>query len=138
MDRVQLELSLNPAWVWGAAGKDPGAPGDCSGKITAIVLSCGITVCRIDAKSMAAGKCGWNFPLIALQDGKILTLIFFTFKPERPNGHVCIVTYPPISGLIKVAHASKKYGFIEVVIAESSDDPLYPYITTIRQMYAGT
>jgi hypothetical protein len=37
--RVELELRLNPQYVWGAAGLDPGAPGDCSGKLYAIFFS---------------------------------------------------------------------------------------------------
>lgn len=38
-DRVAVEKILNPKYVWGAAGLDPGSPGDCSGKLYAIFFS---------------------------------------------------------------------------------------------------
>ena len=37
--RIQAELRYNPAYIWGAAGLAPGAPGDCSGKLYAILFS---------------------------------------------------------------------------------------------------
>ena len=39
LGRVSLELEMNPAYVWGASKLEPGAVGDCSGKIYAIFRS---------------------------------------------------------------------------------------------------
>lgn len=39
LTRVNLELKLNAVYVWGGAGLEPGAPGDCTGKYYAILSS---------------------------------------------------------------------------------------------------
>jgi hypothetical protein len=39
LTRIDIELKLNAVYVWGAAGLEPGAPGDCTGKAYAIFSS---------------------------------------------------------------------------------------------------
>jgi hypothetical protein len=124
-ERLQLELDLNPAYIWGAAGLLPGAPGDCSGKIYAILASCGISVERLTAAMIAAGDDGWGFPKAAFDEIRPLALYFMTMTPNRPRGHMGIVIYilPSVAGeppVIMLAHASTTAGFIAVPVKPES------------------
>lgn len=120
-ERVQLELDMNPAYVWGASGLSPGAPGDCSGKIYAIFASCdvrdrdGKPVKRSTSLRMAQGKDGWNFPYVGYDDMNELAIYFMTMKPERPDGHVGLIfrRYKPDDKhtTYELAHASSSLGF---------------------------
>ena len=39
LSRIKWELAINPAYAWGGSGLEPGAVGDCSGKLRAIFAS---------------------------------------------------------------------------------------------------
>jgi cell wall-associated NlpC family hydrolase len=108
--RLELELQLNPAYAWGAAGLEPGAVGDCSGKLFAICFSCGVPLQRTTAARMAEGQDGWDFPIVSIERVKALALVHMTTQEHRPLGHVGMLTDSD-----HVAHASSK-GFVETEI----------------------
>jgi hypothetical protein len=107
---------LNPAYVWGAASLLPGAPGDCSGKIYAILASCGVPVQRITSRMIASGFDGWNFPKAAYTDIKRLALYFMTLTSDRPEGHMGMISAVLLpegkSRQYVLAHESTSAGFI--------------------------
>lgn len=131
--RIELELRLNPAYVWGAADLKPGVPGDCSGKLYAIFKSCGVDVKRTQSIKMAAGLSGWGFEYVDYFEAKSLALVFMTTIPGRPQGHVGVLIDNVFLGITRMAHASSKWGFIAVTVEPDEDNYYYPKIDWLRQ-----
>jgi len=133
IDRLQLELNLNPVYIWGAAGLAPGAPGDCSGKLYAILASCGFPVQRVPVSYIARRQAGWCFPFIAYAEGKSLALVIMTTQAHRKHGHIGMLRTDVQWGKIaKMAHASSRLGFTQVVLAPGQ--PMYKYVDFLMQV----
>lgn len=138
--RIEIELNLNPAYVWGAAGLEPGDPGDCSGKLYAILASCGVPVQRVPARMMAAGLGGWRFPRVSFRQGSELSIVIMTTQPHKPSrkyGHVGITTDDvyEVNGIpvTRMAHASSHWGFIEVTIKREPSNFLGMSVDYLRK-----
>jgi len=135
LTRTQLELHLNPAYVFGAAGIDPGVPGDCSGKVRAILMAAGIKLERMRASDISQAKDGWRFPVVMYSAARPGAVVVMTLQKHRPNGHVGMLVESVQDGKTRMAHASSTWGFIAVVIdANKPKNYWYPKITRIRQV----
>lgn len=108
-------------------------PGDCSGKLAAIFLSCGVAVHRTTARVMAMGKEGWNFPVTQLNDMQMLALSFFTLTSARENGHVSIIHAVLADGTFVMAHASVSMGFSTAIIDPNKNNYWARNWSTARQ-----
>jgi hypothetical protein len=127
-----LELKLNPAYMMvNKISLDPGAPGDCSGKIWAIFASCGLPVLRITAYDMHRNLGNWRFPDVVEEDAKRYALVWFTFTKDRPYGHIGLLTFTKKDGW-KMAHASQRLGFIEVPINFVATDYFFGHHTAVK------
>jgi hypothetical protein len=134
-ERLKLEAKLNAAYVWGAAKLKVGAPGDCSGKLSAVCQSCGVRVRRMRARDMGEGLDGWNFPEVTFEQAKALAIVIMTLQKKRPNGHVGMLAKDVYGGRITLmAHASSRWGFMLVNVEKSKKNYFYSRITKIRQM----
>lgn len=128
-----MELNLNPAYLWGGDSLKPGAPGDCTGKLYAILASCGFPVQRIPATMIYNQKGGWRFPIVIYAEGKMLAIVIMTAKKNRPHGHAGILmTDVQFGKLAKMAHASSSAGFIQVILKPGSY--WYPKIDRLLQV----
>jgi len=59
---------------------------------------------------MAAGRGGWKGVDVEPEDIDELTLVFFTFKKERPNGHTGTFILNGKTSKLDLLHASSFYG----------------------------
>jgi hypothetical protein len=89
---VEMLLAIAPPYVWGGSFGLLG--GDCSGNTYWVFHMAGIPVLRMRALEMWLG--GWPGKKIIMKDGawakaQFPNIVFFTFKKERPAGHVAIV-----------------------------------------------
>jgi hypothetical protein len=83
---------------------------------------------------MYEGRGGWGFPEKTFPDAHKLSIIIMTTTSERVNGHVGILTEDVQYGKIcRMAHASSKWGFIEITVEATKENWVYPKITKIRE-----
>ena len=83
---------------------------------------------------MADGKAGWSFPERKFEEARAIALVNMTSLPDRPKGHVGILTKDTVFGKIaRMAHASSTYGFIEVTVEKAKDNWFYQKINIIRR-----
>lgn len=77
-------------YVWGGTDLAKGA--DCSGAIFRACRRCGVPVVRTTAyRMMNHNANGWEGPIVGIEDAYPgATLIGFTLKPERPQGHTAL------------------------------------------------
>jgi hypothetical protein len=118
MRQLEFAIIKNPEYMWGGVSLDEGA--DCSGILFAIAKNSGLPVLRTTAYQMARGRDGWKSIVMDLEyreteDGEAEDtygeggdLIWWTFSPDRPDGHVGVRYDKRV-----FAHASSKYGFIK-------------------------
>lgn len=79
---------------------------DCSGTVYLAAKWAGILgVQRTTSANMAKGLNGWQSKEVPIAEALSPDLMFWTFKPDRVDGHVGVVIAPG------VAHASEKRGF---------------------------
>lgn len=108
----ELELATlihsQPRYVWGGIDEETGV--DCSGYLFLAARRAGMPVRRTTSVRMAEGEAGWSGVAIVRGDHRHLDLIFWTFKPHRPNGHTGVVWRDPN----RVTHASLSKGHVVV------------------------
>lgn len=91
-------------------------------------------VSRVTASDMWAGKSGWNFSPVEFEQAHASAIVHMTATENRPNGHVGILTKDVQYGKIgRMAHASSKWGFIEVTVEDKAENWFKPKITLIRE-----
>lgn len=82
----------SPPYIWGGVGEKGG---DCSGQMYWIVHKSGLPYLRTTALQMWNGA--WPGRVIkSWKNSRFPNLIYFTFSPKRPSGHV---------GIVRVNHA---------------------------------
>lgn len=114
---IKWEVRLNPKYVWGGSSLEVGSGKDCSGFLFAIFKRCGFLVVRTTSLMMSRGVGGWNFKPVEFKNAYALSIVWWEFKPSRPNGHVGILTEDVYNDeLSMVAHASSKRGIVEQII----------------------
>jgi hypothetical protein len=121
---TDMLVELAPPYVWGGFWGLLG--GDCSGQMRWIFKMAGIVYPRLTALSMWNG--GWpgrryKSSLATLSQAEFPNVIFFTYKPNRPAGHVGIVR--------KVWKTAK--GAWRVLFAEASSSAKYFKETLIKE-----
>jgi cell wall-associated NlpC family hydrolase len=146
-DRTTLELKFGAKYDWGentlkkqfpdswqAERLKPGAMGDCSGKMQAIYYWAGLFVRRCTAADMAEGKYGWKGKLVSFSSAKKGSLIFFTFKSTRVNGHVGELIEDTQDIKNKMAHASQSHNRFMLSPVNRGDEGFYSHIQCIREL----
>lgn len=118
MRQLEFAIIKNPEYKWGGASLNEGA--DCSGILFTIAKNSGLPVLRTTARQMARARDGWRSIVMDVnyqdtEDGEAedtygegADLIWWTFSPDRPDGHVGVRWDKRV-----FAHASSKYGFIK-------------------------
>jgi cell wall-associated NlpC family hydrolase len=113
-------------YVWGADKPYEGSA-DCSGLITGLWRRAAVPgIYRTTALEMQQNKKGWiGKHLVDLEDIDSTDLLWWTWKdskgkllnPNRPHGHIGIVVYNPLTGLLEVYHASssKKQAVVQQI-----------------------
>jgi hypothetical protein len=143
--RTQLEVKYGGKYDWGENSLkkafpdswqikrlEPGAPGDCSGKMQAIYYWIGKFVKRITSVEMAEGKGGWKGKYVAYAKAPPASIAFFTFKTNRPNGHVGELVDETRDGKNRLAHASYTYNrFMLSDIEESDENGFWTHLTLV-------
>jgi hypothetical protein len=151
---MNAQLNLNPFYVFGAVPKNVSDATDCSGEGMVFKMAGVKGLTRSVAGCMSEGRDGWNFPETTFESAKRLALVFTT--PKRRCGKYCVkrvkgkrvkrkfpcerthVQYAladcQYGKLLRVVHASSKYGLIAVIIKKDPKDYWYPKIDTIRQV----
>jgi hypothetical protein len=123
---LQKIIDRRPRYVWG--GSESEAKGlDCSGYIFLAARRAGLNVRRTTAIRMAEGESGWKGMTLSSIDKDHLDLIFWTFKTERPHGHVGAVWQHPK----QATHASSSKGCVVVAPIKG---PLEDNISLIRRL----
>lgn len=103
-------IAKHPKYTWGGADLRTGV--DCSGYLFIAAKWAAIPgVTRTTAARMAQGLGGWLSKEIALADAGPCDLVFWTFKPARPCGHVGAFLEGPGNELL-VTHASVSRGVV--------------------------
>lgn len=144
--RVQTDLKLNPAYLWGGDKLEHGAEKDCSGSLFSYLRACdvrdekGRPIQRTTAARMGDGRDGWNFPLVKWGESRKLALVNMTMQERRKdgssgvNGHIGILITDVTLGIGRMAHASSKWGFIASLVEDCNTNYYFPRITRIRQV----
>lgn len=117
---TQKMLDRSPRYVWGGADPDVEifdtqkkikARGvDCSGMVYYIARRAGLLVSRTTSRNMALGRGGWNTDDVELRDSEDPDIWWWTFSPDRPEGHVGISHGHTKDGDPAVVHASGSRG----------------------------
>jgi hypothetical protein len=88
--QLQIIIVMKPPYKWG--GLDPVNGIDCSGYVFLAFKRAGIPgVTRTTSVRMAQGLGGWKGADVSWLDAEECDLIFWSFKPDRPNGHVGVL-----------------------------------------------
>ena len=136
LDKAYRELMYaNPTikYVWGM-DKPYQGKADCSGLITGLWRRAAIPgITRTTALRMQQNKEGWyGREIKKLEDLDSTDLLWWTWtdtkgKPlnkDRPHGHVGMLVYDPLTGLLQVFHASasKKKAVVQRVYGQMLRD----------------
>lgn len=106
---------------------------DCSGYLFLAAKWAGIPgVTRTTSHRMALGLGGWIGRDIAIEDADECDLPFWTFKQQRPYGHVGVFIRQP-HGMPGVTHASTKRG----VVLQDLQGPLLRNLVKVRRLTIG-
>lgn len=122
---VDLFVKNAPPYIWGGAWGIIGG-GDCSGQMRALMVLSGCHYPRLTALAMWNG--GWpgrryKASFTTLSQAEFPYLIFFTYKPSRPAGHV---------GMVRKVWKTN-HGNLRVLFAEASSSAKYFKETLIKQ-----
>lgn len=108
--QLNFIIAKHPKYTWGGSDLERGV--DCSGYLFLAAKWAAIPgVTRTTAARMAQGLGGWLSKEISLDNAAPCDLIFWTFKPERPCGHVGAFLKGPHNALY-VTHASVSRGVV--------------------------
>jgi hypothetical protein len=137
LEETRIELSLAPEYDWGSdrlkvlypdtwqeERKKRGVMGDCSGKVWAIT-----------SKEMAAGKGRWTGKNVPFSRAPAASLVFFTFKKDRIDGHVGLSRRDTFQMKNDVANASATFNkFRSVPVGEDVDNNFFKYLSQVREI----
>jgi cell wall-associated NlpC family hydrolase len=84
-------IHIRPRYSWGGASEDLSKGMDCSGFMFRAAKWAGMPVRRTTSRRMAMGEGGWIGRRIDWKQRQVTDLVFWTFKRERPNGHVGVI-----------------------------------------------
>ncbi|MBI5248426.1 MAG: C40 family peptidase [Desulfomonile tiedjei] len=125
-------ISKHPKYTWGGA-EDLDKGLDCSGYIFLACKWAGVPgVTRTTSLRMSMGLGGWSGKDIDPKDADECDLLFWTFQPHRPNGHVGAFINDRNSEL-KITHASTSRG----VVLEDLHGVLATNLTKVRRLTIG-
>lgn len=142
--KVSLTNELNwfilqkPRYVMSNSIKpdDPISMGvDCSRYLFLACKRAGIPVLRTTSLGISRGQAGWLGKDIELDDAEALDVPFWTFKAERPHGHVGIFLVSDKSKLLEVTHSSPSRGGI---VLEQLKGKLLTGISKVRHLTIGS
>jgi hypothetical protein len=125
-------VAKHPRYSWGGASDlDKGL--DCSGYLFLAAKWAAIPgITRTTSAKMAAGLGGWNSRKIGLEQTGTGDLVFWTFRPDRPNGHVGALLFDR-TGRRTVTHASTRRG----VVRGDLNPGLLEQMTGVRRLTIG-
>lgn len=132
--RTQLLFIIDrhPKYLWGGSS-DPGKGLDCSGYVYLAAKWAGIPgVSRTTSLRMAQGFGGWSGQDIDLSLAGDCDLLFWTFNPSQPFGHVGVLLLSA-EGRRQTAHASPRLGIVLRPIRGS----LKQNLTRVRRLTIG-
>jgi hypothetical protein len=107
---------------------------DCSRYLFLSARRAGIPVLRTTSLGMSRGQAGWLGKDIELDNAEALDVPFWTFKPDRPCGHVGMFIVSDKSKLLEVTHSSPSRGGI---VLEQLKGKLLNDISKIRHLIIG-
>ena len=130
--QLEFIVAKNPRYIWGGS-RDIASGLDCSGYLYLAAKWASVPgVTRTTACRMAVGLGGWTSRTISMEDSQECDLIFWTFSPSRPHGHVgaFLKTGQKIR---TVTHASSRCG----VIAEPLSNLSVKSVSRVRRLTIG-
>jgi len=131
-DQLTFIIAKHPHYAWGGAS-DLEKGLDCSGYLFLAAKWAGIPgITRTTSAKMAAGLGGWASREIDLQRAGACDLVFWTFRDDRPNGHVGALLLDR-AGHRTVTHASQYRG----VVREELNGRLREKMTGVRRLTIG-
>ncbi|MGB9618275.1 MAG: NlpC/P60 family protein [Desulfomonilaceae bacterium] len=129
--QLSFIIAKHPKYTWGGADLERGV--DCSGYLFLAAKWAAIPgVTRTTAAHMALGLGGWRSKEVPLRDAAACDLIFWTFTPQRPCGHVGAFLETPDKALL-VTHASTTRG----VVLERLHGALVSATSLVRRLTIG-
>lgn len=130
--QLEFIISKKPRYVWG--GSTNIANGlDCSGYLYLAAKWAAVPgITRTTARRMALGLGGWTSEAVSVEQSQECDLVFWTFCPMRPNGHVgALLKINPNERI--AAHASSRHG----IIAESLNKFPPKSLSGVRRLTIG-
>lgn len=108
--QLSFIIAKHPSYSWGGADLKSGV--DCSGYLYLAAKWAAIPgITRTTSARMAQGLGGWLSKDTHVNSAASCDLIFWTFKPQRPWGHVGAFMDGPDNTLL-VTHASVSRGVV--------------------------
>lgn len=130
--QLSFIISKHPNYRWGGA-EDPDKGLDCSGYIFLAAKWAGIPgITRTTSYRMSLGLGGWTGRDVATTEAEECDLPFWTFDPERPEGHVGAFLRRQ-DGKLGVTHASSRRG----VVLDDFSGPFKTNLTKVRRLTIG-
>jgi cell wall-associated NlpC family hydrolase len=124
-------IQQNPKYVWGGTSELSGGL-DCSGYVFLASKRAGIPgVTRTTSFRMSLGLGGWRGREVTIGQAQDCDLVFWTFYPNRLEGHVGILMSAGPRPF--ATHASFKHG----VVLRELKGPLYSNLTKVRRLTIG-
>jgi cell wall-associated NlpC family hydrolase len=109
--QLLLIIKQHPQYLWGGSS-DLNKGLDCSGYVYLAARWAGIPgVTRTTSLRMAQGFGGWTGKDVDLEQGVDCDLLFWTFAPNKPFGHVGFLVLTG-QGRKETAHASPRLGVV--------------------------
>jgi hypothetical protein len=130
--QLRFIISKHPAYQWGGS-ENPAKGLDCSGYLFLAAKWAAVPgVTRTTAFRMSMGMGGWTSCKVHPPLLKQCDLVFWTFSPTRPNGHVGALLMDA-DGRIQVTHSSSSRG----VVVEKFQGASSINVSAIRRLTAG-
>lgn len=92
----------------------------------------GKMVGRVTSKDMHAGKAGWKCHSVDFEKAKACALVWFTFKKDRPYGHIGLLLFKTLEEYNEMAHASfSKNKFMRSAVEKGND--FYEHMVDVKE-----
>jgi hypothetical protein len=131
-DQLNFIIAKHPKYTWGGA-EDLDRGLDCSGYIFLACKWAGVPgITRTTSLRMAMGLGGWIGKDIDPESAEDCDLVFWTFREDRPDGHVGAFLTDH-HGRLKITHASATRG----VVLETPRGALATNLTKVRRLTIG-
>jgi hypothetical protein len=131
-DRLLIIIDKHPKYARGGFA-DPDQGLDCSGYVYLAAKWAGIPgISRTTSHRMAQGFGGWSGYDVDPNAADECDLLFWTFTPNRPLGHVGVLLFDE-DGLASAAHASARRG----VTLRPVCGPLLQNLIKVRRLTIG-